>query len=387
MTALGFVARCALHRRARAVFTLGSVVVAFLLFGLLMPLERMLQSRVDMANANRLVATNKTSMMRPLPASYAERITEVPGVVAVSHFTFFGAFYREPGNPVAAIATEPDKFAQMVEEVRFNTPADHARWLEDLSSVAIGRQLATRMGWAVGDLVPLYSNIYPRADGKPVWTFRVAAIFDAAGKDGNTDSLVLHHRYLDQARAFGTGTVGWYALRVQPERAVEVARAVDARFAKSQDETNTVTEKAFAQSFLRQVGDFGAMIGVALVLVFWTLLLITGNTMAQSVRERFADIAVLKALGCSEARVAGFVVLESLLLIGAGGLLGLALANVAIPVIASQTNQLLSSLRADWRDWAQGAALMAAMALAIAAVPAWRAARQPVSDGLNEALA
>lgn len=387
MNAFGFVARSALHRRARAVFTLGSVVVAFLLFGLLMPLERMLQSRVDMANANRLVTTNKTSMMRPLPASYAERIAEVPGVVAVSHFTFFGAFHREPGNPVAAIATDPAKFAQMVEEVRFNNPADHARWLEDLSSVAIGRQLADRMGWAVGDLVPLYSNIYPRADGKPVWTFRVAAIFDAAGKDGNTDSLVMHHRYLDQARAFGTGTVGWYALRVQPERAVEVARAVDARFAKSQDETNTVTEKAFAQSFLRQVGDFGAMIGVALVLVFWTLLLITGNTMAQSVRERFADIAVLKALGCSDVRVAGFVVLESLLLVGAGGLIGLLLANVAIPVIASQTNQLLSSLRGDWRDWAQGVALMAAMALAIAALPAWRAVRQPVADGLNEALA
>jgi putative ABC transport system permease protein len=387
MTALGFVLCNLRHNRARAVFTIGSVVVAFLLFGLLMPLERLLESRVELANASRLITTNKASMMRPLPLNYFERIAEVPGVEAVSHFTFFGAFYREPGNPIAALATEPARFAQMVEEVRFQEPAALAAWIDDPASVAIGRQLAQRMGWKVGDLVPIYSNVYPRADGKPVWTFRVAAVFDAAGEQGNTDSMVLHYRHLDQVRAFGTGTVGWFALRVAPQRAGEVAQAVDRLFAKSHDETSTVTEKAFAQSFLRQVGDFGAMISVALALVFWTLLLITGNTMAQSVRERFCDIAVLKALGCSAERVVALVVLESLVIVLTGGLLGLLLANLAIPLAASQSQQLLSSLHAHWHDWAQGLVLMLGVSLLIAVVPALRAARQRVSDGLAEAMA
>lgn len=385
MTALGFVARCALHNRARAVFTLGSVAVAFLLFGLLMPLERMLQSRVDLANANRLITTNKASMMRPLPLNYRDRIAELRGVDEVSHFTFFGAFYREPGNPVAALATDPARFASMVEEVRYRNPQDLARWIDDPSSIAVGRQLAQRLGWSVGDLVPIYSSIYPRADGNPVWTFRVSAIFDAAGDKGSTDSMVLHHRYFDQARAFGSGTVGWFALRVTPERASEVARAVDQLFAKSHDETSTVTEKAFAQSFLRQVGDFGAMISVALVLVFWTLLLITGNTMAQSVRERFSQIAVIKALGFSNERVVGMVLLESLFIVVGGGLAGLLLAAVAVPVIATQSSQLLSTLQMSWRDWALGLALMLGAAALIAAVPAVWAARQRVTDGLSEA--
>lgn len=387
MTAFGFVVRHALQGRARAVFTVGSVVVAFLLFGLLMPIDRLLQSRVTMANASRLITTNKASMMRPLPLNYADRIAQVPGVLGVSHFTFFGAFYREPGNPVAALATDPARFPSMVEEVRFKNEGDLKRWIDDPSSVAIGRQLADRMGWKVGDLVPIYSNIYPRADGKPVWLFRVAAVFDASGPNGNTDSMVMHYSYFDQARAFGTGTVGWYALRVAPDKAGEVAQAVDKLFADSHDETSTVTEKAFAQSFLRQVGDFGAMIRVALVLVFWTLLLITGNTMAQAVRERFYDITVMKALGFSEERVIGLVVLESLFIVVAGGLAGMALATGAIPIIASKSNQLLSALQGSWTDWAQALVLMVIVALVIAALPAVWVARRRLSAGLSEVMA
>lgn len=387
MTAIGFVVRHALQSRARAVFTLGSVLVAFLLFGLLMPLDRLLQSRVELANASRLITTNKTSMMRPLPVAYGERIEQVPGVTGVSHFTFFGAFYREPGNAVAALATDPARFPGMVEEVRFNDSDELQRWIADPSSVAIGSQLAQRMGWKVGDLVPIYSSIYPRADGKPVWTFRVAAVFEAAGENGSTDSMVLHYRHLDQARAFGSGTVGWYALRVAPDRSGEVARAVDALFAGSHDETSTVTEKAFAQSFLRQVGDFGALIRVALLLVFWTLLLITGNTMAQAVRERFFDITVLKALGFSEERVIGLVVLEALLIVLAGGITGMALAWAAIPLVASSTSQMLSALQGSWLDWGQALLLMVGVALAIAALPALWVARRRLSEGLSEATA
>ncbi len=388
MNALGLIASGLLHHKPRTVFTLGSVIVAFTLFGLLMPLERVLQSRIDMANANRLIVTNKASMMRPLPLNYGARIAEVGNVAMASHFTFFGAFYREPSNPVAALATDPAKFPAMVEEVQFRNASELDQWLKDPTGVAVGRQLADRLHWKVGDLVPIYSSIYTRADGNPVWTFRVATIFDAIGKDGNSDSMVINFNYFDEARSFGKGTVGWYALRIgAPAASGTTAKAIDALFDNSHDETSTVTEKAFAQSFLRQVGDFGSMITAALVLVFWTLVLITGNTMAQSVRERFSQIAVLKTLGFSEERVFAIVVGESLLLMFVGGCTGLLLALAAVPIIVSQTAQLLGMLSVSWLDWARGLALMAGIGALVAVLPAVQAVRQRVVDGLAEAAA
>lgn len=388
MTSFDLILRGVLHHKPRAVFTLGSVVVAFMLFGLLMPLERILQSRIDLANANRLIVTNKASIMRPLPVNYGDRIAKVDNVLMESHFTFFGAFYREPSNPIAALATDPAKFPAMVEEVVFRNAAEREQWAKDPTGVAVGRQLADRLGWKVGDLLPIYSTIYPRADGNPVWTFRVSTIFDAVGKDGNSDSMILNYTYFDEARAFGKGTVGWYAVRIRaPAGSGTTAKAIDALFDNSHDETSTVTEKAFAQSFLRQVGDFGSMITAALVLVFWTLVLITANTMAQSIRERFSQIALLKALGFCEERVFGIVVGESLLLMAVGGCLGMLLALAAIPIIVSQTAQLLSTLSVSWTDWALGFALMAAIGVLAAVVPAVQAVRQSAADGLSEAAA
>jgi putative ABC transport system permease protein len=388
VTSFGLIVRGVLHDKPRAVFTLGSVVVAFVLFGLLMPLQRLLHSRIDLANANRLVVTNKASMMRPLPVIHGERIAQVPNVALVSHFTYFGAFYREPSNPIAALVTDVAKFPAMVDEVEFRNAAERDRWTKDPTGVAVGRQLANRMNWKVGDLVPLYSTIYPRADGNPVWTFRVSAIFDAVGKDGNSDSMIVDYGYFDAVRAFGKGTVGWFALRIgSPAASGATAQAIDALFVNSHDETSTVTEKAFAQSFLRQVGDFGSMIAAALGLVFWTLALITANTMAHSIRERFSQIALLKALGFSEERVVGIVVGESLLLMGAGGCFGMLLALAAVPIIASQTAQLLSTLSVSWTDWALGLALMVGLGVMVALVPVVQAIRQSAIDGLCEAVA
>jgi putative ABC transport system permease protein len=375
------------YKRARTVFTVGSVVVAFLLFGLLLPLERIFSSQVQFADANRLVAINKTSFMRPLPVSYGERMAKIEGVEAVGHFTYFGAFYRDQSTPVAAVATDPALFERMVDEVRFD-PAQRERWLADPSSIAIGRQLADEFGWKVGDLVPLFSSIYQRQDGSPVWTFKVAAIFDSPSKDGNTKSLVIHYDYFDQARVLGKGTVGWFALRIADSRqAGRIAEAADALFVNSADATSTTTEKAFAQSFLRQVGDFGAMIATALALVFYTLILVTANTMAQSVRERFSDIAVLKTLGYTDRRVFFLVLGESLLIMLGGGCLGLLLAAIAIhEVVIRAQNQLLSTLRLSPQDCGWALLLMVAVSVIVAFVPAWRAARQNIVHALGEAV-
>lgn len=375
------------QKRTRAVFTIGSVVVAFLLFGLLLPLERVFTSRVEFADADRLIVTNKTSLMRPLPRSYGERLNEIDGVDLVGHYTFFGAFYRDPSQPVAAIVAEVDKFSRMVDEVVFTDEAARARWVANPVGIAVGRQLADQYEWKVGDLVPVYSTIYQRKDGSPVWMFKVETIFDARSKDGNTNSMVINYDYFDETRVLGKGTVGWYAVRIRDaHEAGVIAERIDAEFANSPHQTSTTTEKAFAQSFLRQVGDFSTMINVALLLVFWTVILVTANTMAQSVRERFSDIAVLQTLGYSDARVFVIVLGESLLILLLGGVSGMLLAGLAIPQIASRTDQLLSALQLNWRDCVLGLLLMITIALLVAAVPAWRAARQNIVDALGEAV-
>lgn len=387
MTTLELVVANARRRPARAAFTILTVVVAFVLFGLLLPLNRVFNSGVEFTDARRLIVTNKASILRPLPQTYKERLAKLDYVDMVAHFTFFGAFYREPSNQVAAIVTEPDKFAAIVDEVHFSNPADLEHWRSDPTGIAVGRQLATKYGWSVGDLVPVYSVIYSREDGSPVWTFRVDAIFDALRKDGNTNSMVINYSYFDEARAFGKGTVGWYMVRLRDSRSAAAAgQAIDELFANSPDETETSTEKAFIEGFLRQVGDFGFMITAALIAVFFTLTLVTATTMAQSVRESFSHIAVLKTLGFSDLRVLGLILSEALLITVGGGLLGLLIAAVAIPLIAGSNDQLLSTLTFRWTDAAYGVSLMVLMGVVAALGPGLRTIRLNIVDALGEAV-
>jgi putative ABC transport system permease protein len=375
------------HSRARLVFMMGSVVVAFLLLGLMLPVLRVFDSRVDFADANRLMVLNKASMMRPLPINYAARIADIDGVQAVGHFTYFGAAYRTADNQIPAIVTDPKGFSAMVDEVVFRDTKTRDSWFADPASIAVGRQLADENGWSVGDVVPLHSAIYAKSDGSPVWTFRIGTIFDGATADSVTNSVVINYDYFNAERTWGKDTVGWYTVRIADANGAEtVGAAIDTLFQNSPNETATTTERAFAKSFLNQIGDFKTMIGVALVLVFWTLILITANAQMQMIRERFSDFAVMRLLGYRKGRVARLILSESLLTMFAGGILGMAIAGIIIVVVASRAEALLALLTVDWRDWLVGAALMAGCGVVVAAVPAVLAARQSISDGLAETL-
>jgi putative ABC transport system permease protein len=342
---------------------------------------------VDFANANRLIVINKASMMRPLPISYGDAIAHIGGVTAVSHFTFFGGQYQSAANPVAVIATDVRKFPAMVSEITFLDKAGLQSWFADPGSVAVGRQLARRYDWHVGDVIPIYSMIYPRRDGNAVWSFRIATIFDASEANGKTDSMVVNYRYFDEERMVGQHTVGWYAAVIDDARkAPEIGRSIDRLFENSPDETSSVTERAFAQSFLQQVGDFRAMIMVALSLVFWTLILITANTMSQAIDERGAEIAVMKTIGFTGSRVAGIILLESVGLLGFGGALGLGLAATITVVVAAETSELLSTLTVAPTDWLIGLSLACGIGVLVGAVPALRAGRAGIINGLAEAI-
>lgn len=372
---------------ARLGFTMGAILVAFLLLGLMLPVMRLFDSRVDFADASRLMVVSKTSMMTPLPVNLQGRIADVDGVERVGHFTFFGGSYRSPSNQIAAIVTDPASFPEMVGEIEFRDADQLAAWQASPSSVAVGRELAEEQGWKVGDLIPIHSQIYARKDGSPVWTFRIAAIFDPSAEGNVTNSMVIPYDYFNRERATGEDTVGWFAVQVADSRQAEaIAATIDQMFENSPNETLSTTERAFSQSFLKQVGNFKTMITAALALAFWTLLLVTGNSAMQAIRSRFGDFAIMRTLGFSKARIGRLIVTESLLMIGIAALAGMAIANVVVFVVSRQTDQLLALMRLDWRDWAIALALAVGCALIVTVLPLLRAIRQSLTDGLGEVV-
>nr|KJZ11432.1 hypothetical protein TW77_06030 [Pseudoalteromonas rubra] len=371
--------------KVRLLYTSGSIVVAFVLFGLLLPLDRVFSSRVIFADADRLVVTNKTSIMRPLPVAYQSEIEEISGTLLVGHFTLFGAFYQTPEQGIAALATDPERFNEMVDEVEFVDKQAYQNWLNNPTGVAVGRQLAERFNWSQGDIIPLFSNFYQRNDGSRVWTFTISAIYDGVGKDANTNSLIINYEYFDRARNSRQGTVGWYAVRIaDAKEAEQYATRLDEHFKNRPAPTKTTTEKMFAQSFLQQVGNFGQMISIALILVFWTVILVTANAMAQSVRQQYYSYGVLKAIGFSNAAVFKLVVLEGACLVLASGGVGLGLAFMIIHVVSGSTNQMLSYMSMNAMDVTWGALLMLVIAIITSVLPASSASRCAIGQAMKE---
>jgi len=355
--------------------TVLTVVVAFFFFLLLLSLDRVFNAGVSLDKAKRLVVANEVAIMQPLPLAYEQRIQDVDGVSAVSRNVFFGAFYQEPTQGLMAIATEPRGFLELIPELSFANEAEKERWFNDPATVAVGRDMAEKYDWKVGDLVPLYSFLYQRDDGGSNWTFRIAAIYDTEAEGSNTNSMLLHYSYLDHERIHGKQTVGWYNVRIKdPRDAERIAGEIDGLFSNSHYETRTATEELFAQALMRQVGDFGLIVRMAMIAVFFTLALVTANTMMHSVNERVNEFATLKALGSSDGRIFWSVIAEGIAVIALGAVLGVALTYVVIPMIADWS-VVLESIRFEWQDlwWVAAAVVLTGVVTSLApALQAWR---------------
>lgn len=368
--------------RLRALFTLATLVVAFTLLGLLLPIERVFNLGVKVANADRLIVANKASLMQTLPQRYQDRIAALPDVEQVVRYAFFGGFYQEPSQAVLALATDPKGFVQLMPEMQFTSPDDLQRWLDDPTSVAVGRALTDKYGWKVGDLVPLYSVLYPRRDGGNSWSFRVAAIFEGRDKSSNTLSMMLHYSLFDDMRVHGQSSVGWFNVKVRrAQNAEAVAQAIDALFANSAVETHTATEEAFTQEFMRQVGNFSLMVVFALSAVFFTLVLVVANTVSQSVNERSAEFSLLKTLGFRGRTLAGLVFSECLLICALGAVAGAGLAALTIPLVRTRS-EMLGSMTFWWQDLAWAAVVLAGVVALTALIPVWRVWRAPEAADL-----
>jgi putative ABC transport system permease protein len=316
------------RKKIRTILTIGSFAVALFLFGLLGAIRYGFRQGIDVAGADRLVVIGRTSIIQPLPLPYRDRLKRVPGVRDVAHSTWFGGVYQDPKNFFPQFAIVPEDWLRMYPEFR----VDGAQWqafLEDRQGVTIGAKLAERFGWKIGDRVPLKPPGYL---GGGSWEFNVRAIYHGTRpNDDETQFWLRHDYFIEKAPAYWKGIVGWYVVRVaNPDDALTVARAIDAEFANSASETRTQTESAFAAAFVNQMGNIEFLILAIGSIVFFTLLLVTGNTIAIAVRERTGELAVLKAIGYSDMFVLGLVLAEALIISTVGGVLGLWMARGVI---------------------------------------------------------
>jgi putative ABC transport system permease protein len=368
------------RRRFRTTFTLLSIFIAFLLFGILMTIRNSFALGVEIAGLDRLVLINKVSLIMPLPVSYKARLETMPGVELVTHNTWFNGIYQDPANFFANIAVEPDIFLKMYPE--YVVPPDQMKaWLDDRQGAIVGRDLAERFGWKVGDRVPLQGTIYRPKSGD-VWEFNVSGIYDAPDGVDKTQ-FFFRYDYLEENRTFGEGNVGWYIVKIADgSRAVEMSRAFDAMFENSSAETKTTTEKGFVESFASQIGDIGTMMIAVSSVVLVMFGLVAASTMAQSVRERTSELAVLKTLGFTGPAILAMVLGESLFIACVGGGLGLALAWLLVQQ-GDPTGGLLAIFVLPARDLWLGAGLMTAMGVLAGMMPAVAAMRLKITDALR----
>jgi len=373
-----------LRRKARTLLTLASVVIAFVLFGLLQAVQVAFESGVDAADARRLLTTARYSIIEPLPVSHLRRIEQAPGVRAVAHADWFGARYRDESNAFPVFVVDPERYLDMYPEFTI-APEHRAAFARTRTGAVAGRRLAERYGWRVGQKLPIASEIHPRTDGSLDWEFDLVGTIDAddPAVRGNTDVVLVNVAYFEEARRLGKGKTGWYIVRIADGADPRtVAAAIDRLFLNSPDETKTQPEKEFAVGFARQIGDVGAIVTRILVAVFFTILLLTGNTMAQSIRERVPELAILKTLGFTDARITALVLAEALVLLGLGGVLGIAVATAALPFVNEATGGRFPPLFVGAATWLAALGIAAGLALAVALPPALRVHRLPIVDAL-----
>jgi putative ABC transport system permease protein len=372
-----------LRKKTRTVLTLLSVAAAFTLFGMLDAVRVAFNAPQSVSGIDRLVVASRFSIIQPLPYGDLARIEQVPGVKAVAYANWFGGVYQDPKNFFANIAVSLPSYLDIYPDIVLPEEQKLA-FLNTRTAAVVGESLARRFGWKIGDRIPLQATIFPRKNGGNVWTFDLVGIYRAAQPElrGIEQQLLFRYDYFDEGRQSGQGTVGWYIVKVEdPADADRVAQAIDHLFANSADETKTQSEREFQLSFAKQIGDIGLIVTAIMGAVFFTLLLLTGNTMAQAIRDRIPDLAVLKTIGFSNSAVLVLVLSESVLLLLLGGVAGLLFARLGLPLISAASSGQLD-LVMPVQSWLLGLCLMLLIGFIVGLPPALRAMRLRIVDAL-----
>ena len=369
--------------KTRTLLTLLSVVAAFLLFGMLDAVRVAFNAGGSVAGADRLVVASRLSITQMLPYRLGKQIEAVPGVQKVAYASWFGGIYRDPRNFFPNFAVGPNYFELYPEYIV--PKAQMEAYQADRSGAIVGKRLADRFGWKIGDTIPLQATIFPQKDGSNAWPLTLRGIFELndSKRKGEEQQLLFHWEYFDEANQFISGEVGWYMVKLaDASQADRVAQAIDAISANSDHETKTQTEQAFNQSFAKQFADIGLIVTAIMGAVFFTLLLLTGNTMAQAVRERIPELAVLKTIGFTNRSVLWLVLAESVLLVVLGGVIGLLLAMAIMPGVSAASQGMIQLPTVPAQTWAIGLVLMTLIGVVVGLLPAIRGMRLNIVDAL-----
>lgn len=370
------------RKKTRTILTVLSILVAFLLFGMLDAVRVAFTVRDSLEGASRLVVSSKLSIIQPLPYADLVQLQRIDGVEAVGFANWFGGIYQDRKNFFANFAISPN-YLDLYPE--FVLPEDQKKtFMATRTGAVVGNNLAKRFGWKIGDKIPLLATIFPHKSGGNTWTFDLVGIFKArdAGDANQEDQMLFRYDYFDEGRTSGSGTVGWYMVKIaDPERASTIAQQIDALFANSAAETKTQTEKQFNLDFAKQLGDIGLIVSSIMGAVLFTILLLTGNTMSQAVRERIPELAVLKTIGFSNQGVLWLVLAESLFMIVIGGVIGLLLAMLGADALSAAFRGGVFQI--TLQSWLTGMALMLLLGLAVGLPPALRAMRLRIVDALS----
>lgn len=354
-----------------------AIFIAFLIYGVLAAFQSSLENAAGPSSSNRLVVANRINFTQPLPVAYLNRIQTVEGVADVSYSNWFGGYYQEPRNFLLTFAVDPESYTRIYSE--FVMPEDQRQaFIANRDGIMVGRSVAEQYGWQLGQQIPLSSNIWRRRDGTSVWPVVIRAIYDGKDASTSTNAVFVHFEYLDEGRAFGNDTVGTIqVVTADASQNDAVASRVDALFANSRAETETLSEEAFNAAFIDQQGNIGLIILGVTGAAFVTILLIVGNAMAGAIRERAGEIAVMKTLGFTSGRIGRIVIGETLLLALLGGLLGLLLASVLTNTLSGipALSQFFGGMRVTPPIALSAVAFMAALGFITGAIPAFNAMR------------
>ena len=371
------------RRKLRLVFTFISILMAFLMFGMLDALRTSLAGVVNVVGADRLLVQSKVNMIVPLPRGYYEKIRATKGVKAAASFNWFGGMYKDAKRPMQMQATDPAQFLVVYPELKLK-PEEIAAWERNRQGMIIGRILADANGWKVGDRVPVRSQIWRKADGSDTWQFDIVGIYDADGGGVNKASAFFQYDYFNESLQFGKDQAGMIAVRVDDSKQADAIGArIDAQFENSPYETKTATERQFVKRLLEQVGDIGSILVSVTAAVFFTMLLVTANTMAQSVRERTNEIGVLKTLGFGGRIILMLVLSEALFLTLTGGLVGLTLAWLLAGGVGVAIKDYFPAFHISAATFMLGIALMLVFGIVTGAWPALTAMRLKIVDALR----
>jgi putative ABC transport system permease protein len=366
------------RRKVRTILTIGSFAVALFLFGLLYTIRYAFSSGVEAAGVDRVVVINKVSIIQPLPLAYRDKIQRVPGIKLVTYANWFGGVYQDGKVFFGQFAVDPDTWREMYPEFKLSD-AEWAAFKSSRTAALVGEATAKKFGWKVGDRIPIRGVIFPGS-----WEFDLVGIYKGTRPQDDTTNLWFRWDYLEEkVPDWGKGKVGWYTARVEPDADMAaISRVVDEMFANSSYETRSQSEQFFMASWIKQMGNVEFLMMAIGSVVFFTLLLVTGNAMAMSVRERTAELAVLKAVGYTDGFVLCLVLAETLVIAVTGGSVGLLLAKL-FTLGPNPTNNLLPVFHFPTAGLAAGALAVLLVGLAAGLLPALSARRLQVVDALR----